>query len=297
MNNNQIDWSLLRSFLGAIDHGSLLGAARAIGTSQPTLGRHIAELERQLGVILFERTGRGLVPTQRAMKLADAARTMSNAADQLQRMARAAATGVRGTVRVSASQPVACILLPPILARLRQALPEIQIDLVVTNAVSNLLKREADIALRMVRPRQSSLVMKRIGTVSLSACAHRSYLARCGTPLLPDELLRHDLIASGQDGEFERGAAALGLPSDRAPISFRSDDLMAQWFAVKAGLGIGFISDYVIASDDRVDKVLPMLRLPPLPVWLTVHREIRTSAPIRAVYDFLAEQVPAALSN
>src|SRR5687768_3888497 len=152
--NSNFDWSLVRSFLAALDHGSLLGAARALGSTQPTLGRHIAELEAQLGVVLFERTGRGLLPTETALRLADSARAMENGAHQFARNLSGAQTGVSGTVRITASQPVACVVMPAILAQMRLALPEVQVELVASNEVSNLLRREADIALRMVQPQQ-----------------------------------------------------------------------------------------------------------------------------------------------
>lgn len=146
------DWSLVRSFLAVLDHGSLLGAAKVLHTSQPTLGRHIAELESQLGVVLFERTGRGLLPTATALKLADAARGMADGADRLARTLTGAQAKNTGTVRITASTPVAVQILPPILSRMRQALPDIQVELVASNTVSNLLRREADIAVRMLRP-------------------------------------------------------------------------------------------------------------------------------------------------
>lgn len=169
MNTSNFNWALIPSFLAALEHGSLMGAARATGMSQPTLGRHIAELEDQLKVILFERTGRGLQPTAQALELAEAANTMRDGAAQFSRMASGSGQTVRGRVRLSASQPVACFLLPPILARMRQALPDVVVELVVSNSVSNLLLREADLALRMVRPEQGSLVAKHIGQMALRA--------------------------------------------------------------------------------------------------------------------------------
>ena len=156
--NSSFDWTLVRSFLAALEHGSLLSAARALKSSQPTIGRHIAELESQLGVALFERTGRGLKPLAMALKLAESARAMEAGAHQLQRSVSSLDDAVSGTVRITASQTVACVLLPPLLSRLKQKLPGIQIELVSSNEVSNLLRREADIAVRMVQPDQTSLV-------------------------------------------------------------------------------------------------------------------------------------------
>ncbi|MBK9573293.1 MAG: LysR family transcriptional regulator [Rhodoferax sp.] len=287
------DWRLVRSFLAALDQGSLLGAARVLRASQPTVGRHIAELESQLGVVLFERTGRGLVPTATALKLADAARGMEAGALQLAQTLSGAQTQASGTVRITASVPVAVQLMPPLLAAMRQTLPDIQIELVSSNQVSNLLRREADIAVRMVRPDQSSLVAKKIGQVGLGAYAHRSYLARRGTPRQPTDLLQHELIGSDADPAILHGFQAMGYPVTRESFAFRSDDFIVQWQAVRAGLGVGFCADYMARTEPDVIRVLPgLLKIPALPVWLTVHREIRTNRRIRAVYDFLAEALP-----
>jgi DNA-binding transcriptional LysR family regulator len=293
--NTSFDWRLIQSFLAVLEHGSLLGAARALQSSQPTMGRHIADLEAQLGVVLFERTGRGLQPTATALRLATSARAMEAGALQLAHGVSSAQMGVRGSVRITASQPVACLLLPPLLLQMRQALPDIQVELVASNDVTNLLRREADIALRMVRPDQSSLVARRIGTVALGAFAHRDYLRRRGVPRQPTDLLAHELVGNDRNEDILRGFAALGYPVGREQFAFRTDDLMAYWQAVRAGLGIGFVAHYMARTDPDVQPVLPMLKPPPLPIWLTVHREIRTSARIRAVYDFLAEAVPQAL--
>jgi DNA-binding transcriptional LysR family regulator len=293
--HSQFDWSLIRSFLAALDHGSLLGAARALGSTQPTLGRHIAELESQLGVVLFERTGRGLLPTEMAGRLADSARAMESSAHQLVRSVSGAQAGVSGTVRITASQPVACFVMPTVLAQMRTALPEVQVELVASNQVSNLLRREADIALRMIQPDQASLVAKRIAKVTLGTYAHRDYLRRRGTPRQIADLLSHELIGNDRDETILRAFADFGYPVSHEAFAFRTDDLIAYWEAVRAGLGIGFLADYLARTDNQLLPLLPMLKIPPIPIWLTVHREIRTSPRIRAVYDFLAAAIPKAL--
>ena len=263
------DWRLIRSFLAALEAGSLLGAARMLNTSQPTVGRHIAELESQLGLVLFERTGRGLIPTSSALQLADSARAMEAGALQLARTLSGAQTQTTGTVRITASVPVS------------------------SNQVSNLLRREADIAVRMVRPDQSSLVARKIGTVGLGAYAHRSYLARRGALRKATDLLQHDLIGSDTDSAILQGFQAMGYPVTREVFALRSDDFLVQWQAVRAGLGVGFCADYMARKEPDVLRVLPgLLKIPPLPMWLAVHREIRTNRRIRAVYDFLAEALP-----
>jgi DNA-binding transcriptional LysR family regulator len=289
------DWALVRSFLAVLEQGSLLGAARQLQSSQPTIGRHVAELEKQLGLVLFDRTGRGLIPTEAALRLADSARAMQSGADQLARSVVGADRSTSGTVRISASQPMACFVLPPLLAQMRSYLPDVQVELVASNSVSNLLRREADIAVRMVQPEQATVIARRVGKVLLRACAHQDYLRRRGVPRQPSDLLAHELIGGDRDDATLRGFAARGLPVERKDFAFRSDDLIVVWQAVRAGLGIGFVSEHQLRLDPAVHVVLPKVRIEPLPVWLAVHKEIRTSQRIRAVYDFLSDALPRAI--
>ncbi len=292
-NPQAFDWSLIRSFLAALDQGSALAAARQLKTSQPTVGRHIADLESQLGVVLFERTGRGLVPTATALQLADAARDMEAGALQLTRTLSGAQQQSAGTVRITASVPVAVQLLPPLLARLREQLPDVQVELVSSNQVSNLLRREADIAIRMVRPQQGTLLAKKIGDVRIGAYAHRHYLAQHTAMRQPADLLAHALIGNDADTSIIRGFAAMGFAVGPQAFALRTDDFIVQWQAVRAGLGIGFLADYMARTDPDVMPVLAdKLPIPSLPMWLAVHREIRTNRRIRAVFDFLAEALP-----
>ena len=293
--NSLFDWSLVRSFLAVLEKGSLLAASRDLQLSQPTIGRHVAELESQLGLVLFDRNGRGLLPTEAAYHLADSARIMQSGADQLARNVMGADLGASGTVRITASQPVSCYVLPPLLAQMRLSLPDVQVELVASNEVSNLLRREADIAVRMVQPQQASIIARRVGKVTLRACAHQDYLRRRGVPRQPSDLLAHDLIGGDRNDDTLKGFAAQGLVVGREQFAFRADDLIVVWQAVRAGLGVGFVSEYLIRSDPAVIPVLPKLKIQPLPVWLAVHKEIRTSKRIRAVYDFLADALPRAI--
>lgn len=289
------DWTLVRSFLAVLDAGSVMGGARALGAHQPTVSRHIAELEAQLGSPLFERTGRGVLPTAAALAVADAARLMQEGADQLGRTLRRQRDATTGTVRISTSAVAAAWLLPPVLAALHAAEPGIQVELVASNALSNLLRREADIAVRMLRPVQASLVARKLGEVAIVAAAHDRYLARAGTPRQPAELLQHTLIGFDRDDTHLRGFAAAGLPVTREHFALRTDDHIAYGQLVAAGAGIGFVGAYNLAPWPGVRPLLPMLKIAPLPCWLAVHREIRGNRVVRRVYDFLAEAIPPVL--
>lgn len=296
MEPRNLDWALVRSFVAVLDAGSVMGAARALHAQQPTLSRHIAELESQLDAPLFERTGRGVVPTAAALAIADAARAMQAAAERLSgALAASQHDAAHGTVRVTTSQVAAAWLLPPVLAALQQAEPGIAVEVVASNQLNNLLRREADIAVRMVRPVQGSVVARKLADIGVGAYAHARYLERAGAPRRPEELLRHRLVGYDRDDAIVRGFARLGVPVTREQFALRTDDQVTYAQLVAAGAGIGFLAHYNARVWPQLRPVLPALKIAPLPCWLAVHREIRSSRVVRRVYDFLAEAIPRAL--
>ena len=290
-----LDWALVRSYLAVMDAGSVSAAARATQGHQPTLSRHLAELESQLGVALFERTGRGVRPTAAGMEVLPAARQMQAAAEALARSVVRGREATRGTVRITASQVVATWLLPPLVAEFQRAEPGIALEIVSSNAVQNLLRREADIAVRMVRPDQGSLIARKVGEVTLGAWAHADYLARAGTPRTPAEFARHRLIGYDRDEAILRGMARLGRTMTAADFAVRTDDQVAYGQLVAAGAGIGFGADYWAALWPQLQRVMPELAIPSLPCWLAVHRELRGNGVVKRVYEFLAEAIPRRL--
>jgi DNA-binding transcriptional LysR family regulator len=185
--------------------------------------------------------------------------------------------------------------LPPVLARLQQRHPEIEIELVASNELTNLLRRDADIAVRMVRPAQQSLIAKKLGDIPIVAAAHRSYLSQAPPLRTPDDLAAHRLVGFDRDDSILRGAARMGL--DLAPRDFavRTDDQVAYARLVAAGVGIGFLARYILRDLPGVVAVLPALSPGSLPCWLAVHREIRSNPLVRAVYDFLGRELVPAL--
>lgn len=292
----RFDWSLAKSFLAVLDAGSLMAAARTLGAQQPTLSRHVAELEAQLGVPLFERTGRGVVPTAAGLAIADAVRVMEDGANRVARAISAATTQDTGTVRITTSQVAATWLLPGVIAALQSEEPGITVELVASNRLSNLLRREADIAVRMVRPAQASLIARKLGDIPVVAAAHRSYLKKHGTPRRADELARHRVIGYDRDDLILRGFQALGLAVTPSFFCVRTDDQVAYGQLMASGAGIGFVARYNLRQWPDVVEVLPDLGIPPLPCWLAVHREIRSNRIVRRVFDFLADRIPAEIS-
>jgi DNA-binding transcriptional LysR family regulator len=295
--SDNFDWALVKSFVAVLDAGSLMGAARRLQAQQPTLSRHIAELELQLGAPLFERTGRGVTPTATGLAIAEAARQMEEGASALARSLAKSRDTTTGTVRITTSQVAATWLLPPLLARLQEAEPGIAVELVASNQLTNLLRREADIAVRMVRPAQGSLVARKLTEIEIVAAAHQSYLDRAGIPRQPQDLLSHRLIGYDRDETIVRGFVGMGMPLQRESFALRTDDQVAYGRLVATGAGIGFVARYNIRHWPGVVALLPQLGIPALPCWLAVHREIRGNRLVRRVYDFLAEAIPGAVAD
>jgi len=293
--HHAFDWTLVARFLAVLDAGSLSGAARALNTHQGTLSRQIADLEEQLGGPLFERTGRGLSPTALAQSIAVAARHMESGALALGNSVSRSRSKTRGSVRIAASRAVAALLMPSVLARMAQAMPDVSVDLVASDEVANLLRRDADIAIRMVRPAQSSLIARKLTEMPIVAAAHRDYLARMGTPKAVDDLAAHRLIGFDQRRDILDHFGARGLPITRDSFALRTDDQIAYARLIQEGAGIGFVSLYNLRFLPGVVRVLPQLKVPSLTCWLVVHREIRSDPLIRSVYDFLGSAMLAAI--
>jgi DNA-binding transcriptional LysR family regulator len=291
-------WELYRSFLSAVQEGSLSGAARALGLTQPTVGRHLDQLEEALGgVPLFVRSQRGLRPTEAALVLVPHAKVMAAAAEALVRAASGEAEEARGAVRITASEVVGAEVLPPMLAAFRESYPHIAVELLLSNRTEDLLRREADIAVRMVRPAQSALVVRNLGSVTLCLHAHRRYAEAHGLPRTLDELARHPLIGFDRETASIRSLRALGLTLTRDQLAFRSDSDLAQLAAIRAGFGVGVCQVGIARRDPELRPVLPGAFRFELPVWLAMHGDLRASRRIRLLFDHLAEGLLAYLAD
>jgi DNA-binding transcriptional LysR family regulator len=283
-----LDWSLLRAFLAVAETGSLSAAARALGTSQPTLGRHIRALEQQLGAELFTRQARGLALTATGQELMAPAQRMREAAAEIARTGAAQAGRLEGTVRVTASRVVSHYLLPPVLAELRRAEPAIQVELVPSDESENLLYREADIAVRMYRPTQLDLVARHLGDLEIGIFAARGYLDGRQRPETLDELPALDLVGYDRNPLIVETMRAMGYPATRDWFALRCDDQAAYWALVRAGGGVGFMPRTVGAADPEVEELLPGAGLPRLPMWLAAPEAMRRSPRIARVWEGLA---------
>jgi len=284
-----ISWELYRSFLGVLRAGSLSGAARALDIAQPTVGRHIAALEKSLGLALFTRSQTGLMPTEAAQSLRGFVESMQSTAASLERAAASQGAGVRGTVRVTCSDVIGVEVLPPIVTALRDQYPDLTVELVLTNRVQDLLRREADIAVRMARPRQELLVARRVGQIKVGLYAHQRYLARHGTPRSIADLAGHSLIGFDEMTEFLRSASKAFPVWQRRAFAIRADSDLAQLALIRSGAGVGTCQMAIARRDEALVPVLAKQFSLPLETWITMHQDLRNSPRCKVTFEALVE--------
>ena len=289
-----MDWNQLRSFLATADTGSLSAAARQLGLSQPTLSRQMAALEQALGVTLFERVGRSVQLTDAGAALVEHARAMGAAADELALAASGQAQGVEGPVSVSASDAVAAWLLPPIVAKLRAQAPGIVVEVISSNALADLRRREADIAVRHLRPDHPDLIGRLVREGTAGHYASRDYVARHGHPRRADEIQGHRFIGTDRSGRYLEQLHTYGLPVRAEQFAAVSENVVVSWRLVEEGVGICAIMDEIAVRMSGLVRVLDDMPPVRFPFWLVTHRELRTSRRIRVVFDALTQGLAAA---
>ncbi|WP_305970162.1 MULTISPECIES: LysR family transcriptional regulator [unclassified Mameliella] len=285
----KLDWSLVQTFLTVAETGSLSEAARRLGISQPTAGRQVRQIETTLGLELFRRQPRGLALSDAGAELLPHARRMAEGMRGLSLAAAGRAETLSGPVRITASVFTAQYHLPPILAKLREAEPEISIELVPTDRSENLLYREADIAVRMYRSEQLDIVTRHLGDLPLGIYAAKSYIARRGRPDTFEAFLDHDLVGYDRSDLILRGMREMGVDAQRDWFATRTDHHPVYWELIKAGCGIGFAQRSIGDDEPLVERVLPQIPLPSLPLWLAAHEAVRNTPRLRRVWEALAE--------
>lgn len=285
------DWHLFRAFLAVTREGSLSGAARTLGTTQPTMGRQVAALEASLGVTLFTRSLDGLSPTEAGLRLIPSVEAMAAAAEAAQRSASGEVDEARGTVRIAASEVIGGEVLPSILADFHRLHPQISVELALSNRNEDLLRGDADIAVRMVRPTQGTLVAKRIGRIDVGLYGHRRYLEARTMPQRLQDLRQHALIGYDRDQASARMIEKLGASFTRDMFAFRSDSEFAQLAALRAGFGIG-ASQLGIATRDK--DLVPVLHdelIFSMEAWVAMHPDLRGNRRVRLTFDHLSAEL------
>ena len=285
--SHRFSWDYQRAFLAVIEEGSLSGAARRLGVSQPTLRGWIAALEAEFGTVLFTRSANGLTPTDTAKALAEPARAMSRASDLFQRSATAPPGEVAGTVRLSVSDTMGIEVVPPMLATLRAKHPDITIELEVSNKPADLLGQAVDLAVRTFAPEQGALIARKVGAIPLGFFASPGYLDRCGSPKTLEDLANHDIAGPDRaSGDLQLGVKA--TPGVRpARYVLRTDSHPARIAAARAGLGITIMQVPIGARDPRLRRILPGVVATRLETWIVTHEDLKAVPKVRVVFDHL----------
>jgi len=290
MSDHEPSWELYETFLEVMREGSLSGASRTLAVAQPTVRRRIEALEGALETVLFTRAPNGLVPTEAAHAMLPHAEAMAMTARALARAVSAPHDAERGTVRVTTSEVMGAEVLPAMLASLREAHPRIQIELVLSNRTQDLLRRDADVAVRMVAPTQHALVAKRVGDIPIGFFASERYVARRGQPRRVAELAEHELVGTDRERALLEGLAAMGLELSPGAFALRTDHDLAYLAAIRAGLGIGACQAPLATRPPTLVPVLPDVRFA-LPVWVVMHEDLRAVRRVRAVFDHLVREL------
>lgn len=282
------DWTQARAFLATVDAGSFSAAARRLGLSQPTLGRQVSALEESLGVVLLER-GRTPVLTEAGIEILDHVRAMAEAADRIALAASGQSESIEGKVCITASDLMAAYVLPPILERLRDEAPGIEIEIVASSTMQDLRKREADIALRHIRPEQPDLIAKLVRETTAHLYASTAFLDRHGRPTSADEVSALPFIGVDEPERLLPPLNACGLSLTRESFRYHTESGAVMWELTKQGLGVTIMTREMADMTDGVEMVWPEFGPIPVPIWLVTHRELRSSRRIRLVFDRLAE--------
>ncbi|MBT8413992.1 MAG: LysR family transcriptional regulator [Boseongicola sp.] len=287
------DWNQVRAFLATLEEGSLSAAARALGLTQPTLGRQVTALEAHLGVTLFERAGRQLIPTPAALEVADHVRAMGEAATRLSLVASGQSQSVEGTIKITATEIYSAYVLPQFVKTLRSAHPGILIDIVSTNSLSNLRHREADIAIRNAEPTDPDLIARKIKTETGGLFASRAFAEEHGPFQRLDDLADVPLIGFGDTGQYLEALQGKGAPVSIKNVVARSDSHIVHWELARRGLGLGINGwDVGVGMPDMLPVLREVLTFE-FPVWLVAPKELKTNRRVRIVFDALAAHLLA----
>ncbi len=287
----KFDWNRARAFLVTAEEGSLAAAARALDMTQPTLGRQVAALEQEIGVDLFNRRGRGLELTPNGMKLVEHVRAMGDAANQFSLSATGKSDIIEGSICITTTELLATFILPPMIQKLRQSEPGIEIEIISTNDESNLNRREADIAIRNFRPSQLELIAKKLFNAKGHLYAATTYLQHLGNPRSIAELNNAYFIDIEKSGRLLSllNAQGFNLSSDNFPVITKNH--IVQWELVKRGVAICGTLEEIGDPEPLVERVVvPGLAPITAEVWIVTHKELRTNRRVRTVFDFLVSE-------
>lgn len=290
-NSVKFDWNRAKAFLVTAEEGSLSAAGRALGMTQPTLGRQVAALEKELDVTLFDRVGKQLVLTKVGLELVDYVRQMSEAASRVSIVASGQSQQLDGEVCISAIDSIAALCLPQIIRKLRTRYPGIKIKVIASNELSNIGQREADIAIRNIQPTHPDLIAKKICDVAARLYASKEYLDKLGRPVTIAKLNKADFAGFDRSDVAISALSQFGLTVSEDNFSVVSENHLVQWENTKLGIAIGMMIEAVGDKEPLVERVLPDSKVITFPIWLVAHKQFKSSKRIRVVFDLLSDSL------
>jgi len=285
------DWNKAKTFLVVAEEGSFSAAARSLNTTQSTIGRQVASLEQELEVILFERVGRGIELTPTGLELLEEVRKMASAANLLSLVAAGKTTEIEGNICITASESTSIFVLPKIIEKLKKKYPKLRVEIVTDNKSHNLLRREADIAIRHYRPESGDLIAKKVRDDNGHLYASSKYLKKIGPIKNRIDLSKGDFIGFTDNSAYINLLKGIGLQLKNENFGALSQNHIVHYELIKNGIGIGVLPEYVGAREKKLVKVLEILPAIPMETWLVVHREVNTSNKMRTVFDFLTDEL------
>lgn len=283
------DWNQARAFLATAEHGSFSAAARALNLTQPTLGRQVSALEQSLGLVLFERIGTRLVLTPTGQDFLEQVRPMGEAANRAALVASGRAVSVAGEVCISVTDIFACYVMPAVVQDLYRIAPQIRVKVLAENNLSDLQRREADIAIRHVAPTQPELISRKVREAKGLMYAAQSYLDAHGAIITREDMANAQLISMGDSEALINHLRKMELPVTEANVAFTVESGVGAWEMARQGLGVMPMMDDLADHFDNMVPLIDDLAPIPVPYWLTSHRELQTSKRIRLVFDHLVE--------
>ncbi len=284
---NDLSWDDFRYFLAAAESGSLCAAAKYLNSNQPTVGRHIDTLEAALGLKLFQRHKRGLTLTNEGVWVLEQSQLMHSGVQNIQRKIEGDYQQLQGSVRLALPEGLCNEIIIPRLESFYQQYPNLRLILNVSSRTANLTRGEADIAIRLFRPKEADLVTRQLTHMEMGLYASHEYLQIHGHPESVTDLLQHRVISYGDE--------LAGLPENKWLVGhvspgnniLQSDSTVSRLKATACGLGISIQPCMIAVANTSLIRILEDVPLPTHEVWITYHRDLRHVLRIRVTVEFL----------
>jgi DNA-binding transcriptional LysR family regulator len=283
------DWNRAKAFLITAEKGSYSAAAKALNLTQSTLGRQVQALEEELGVVLFERIGKGIQITPIGLDLVEHVKTMAEGASKLSLAAMGQSEELEGIVTITASEVNSAFLLPPVIRKIRSLAPGITIEINAKNDSADLRKREADIAVRNFQPKQPDLIMKKVNDSLGNFYATKQFIKKYGPFKTKEDLSKASFVSIGDIAMYIEGMKGFGINVTKENFPVITESHFVHWNLVKEGLAIGIMPHDIGDEEKSVERVLKTFEGIKFSTWIVSHRELKTNRRIRFVFDQLVE--------